>query len=942
MAEKTVAIRLKTVGGEDSRRDVMAFADSGDAAAKRFAKSWVAADEQMEAMAARREQAQAKLNAIMPTTPTQATAQGVAATGYDGASARNSAASIKDGLVENAALDAKAKALLDILEPLRAAQQRYNVAIAEASRLHDTGRISIDQFIAAEAREAAMLERVSGVARTAEAAEAALMAGRERIHGAPDTIMVGKSAAESAAAMRELMSAEEALQQRVDALRASIDPAEAAQQRFNLQMAEARALVSQGAISLDEYCAKLRIEQAELNAGSGALARHGAGFGSMGIAGMEAEHVVRAFSDSVAAGQSPLRAMSMELPRVSEAMMFWSQTSGQTEGAMGKLAAFMGGPWGLGISAGMAVLGPLVAKLFEGEDASDKLKQKTMALEDALRREASATQAAKQALDDYNAKQDEARKNDSLAIDNQLRLADARLKDALATREQTRAQLAQALLQENQAHQSALDQQRLGKNDAATFAAQYADGRTVALQALLGGEKTDIARLQQTQRDVMIQDARRGAAEAVDPVKKLNDQYDQMRDKAIRAASANTALAGSLRATLSQIEQQRKAAVDAEREREKDHSSGGAAKKSDRDAAAAAREQDRDLVSVQNQFDPAAKAAREYADALEEIRKAHLEPATAGRYATAAKDAWVQARASAFTLGRVEDMRPAYDANSKADEQGQKDLEKRDAFVTKMKTDQANALEEARAELGLIRLSDTAREGQIAKLELIQQLKEGNAQLDSDDAKGILATGEALAQIAVEQKEHEANWKEATHAGTQFIDDVLDPSKWSRWGDVAKNVLNDIEQEMIKLAILNPIKNALLGEQNPGLGGVLGSLLHGSGGGAASTPDGFAIDGFTPHNASGTENWSGGRTWVNENGPEIADLPSGTRIYPAALSRQMVANDNRGGDTHVHQNFENNFAGGAATQKDVQQMGQIAYAQALAAVRDANRRAPGR
>lgn len=40
-------------------------------------------------------------------------------------------------------------------------------------------------------------------------------------------------------------------------------------------------------------------------------------------------------------------------------------------------------------------------------------------------------------------------------------------------------------------------------------------------------------------------------------------------------------------------------------------------------------------------------------------------------------------------------------------------------------------------------------------------------------------------------------------------------------------------------------------------------------------------------NASGNDNWRGGLTWVGENGPELAALPSGTRIYSAQESQQM-------------------------------------------------------
>ena len=47
--------------------------------------------------------------------------------------------------------------------------------------------------------------------------------------------------------------------------------------------------------------------------------------------------------------------------------------------------------------------------------------------------------------------------------------------------------------------------------------------------------------------------------------------------------------------------------------------------------------------------------------------------------------------------------------------------------------------------------------------------------------------------------------------------------------------------------------------------------------GGASVPQGGKPQ--TGYNASGTKSWRGGATWVGENGPEIVDLPPGSRIY---------------------------------------------------------------
>jgi hypothetical protein len=43
------------------------------------------------------------------------------------------------------------------------------------------------------------------------------------------------------------------------------------------------------------------------------------------------------------------------------------------------------------------------------------------------------------------------------------------------------------------------------------------------------------------------------------------------------------------------------------------------------------------------------------------------------------------------------------------------------------------------------------------------------------------------------------------------------------------------------------------------------------------------------NNASGTDFWRGGKTWVGEGGPELVDLPRGSRIYSNQQSRQLAA-----------------------------------------------------
>ena len=65
--------------------------------------------------------------------------------------------------------------------------------------------------------------------------------------------------------------------------------------------------------------------------------------------------------------------------------------------------------------------------------------------------------------------------------------------------------------------------------------------------------------------------------------------------------------------------------------------------------------------------------------------------------------------------------------------------------------------------------------------------------------------------------------------------------------------------------------------------------------------------GVMDDNATGTNNWRGGLTRVNEKGGEIVNLPSGTQIIPNDISMQIaksigesVGNSNGVGNVNVN------------------------------------------
>jgi hypothetical protein len=113
---------------------------------------------------------------------------------------------------------------------------------------------------------------------------------------------------------------------------------------------------------------------------------------------------------------------------------------------------------------------------------------------------------------------------------------------------------------------------------------------------------------------------------------------------------------------------------------------------------------------------------------------------------------------------------------------------------------------------------------------------------------------------------------------TSSLADVFDGTKTASQGftDFAKVAIRAIEETIIKLLIVGPLMRSL----QSGLGGIFGF---------GELP-GFGTSSFIgplPGNASGTDNWRGGPTWVGENGPEILNVPKGAQIIPNDVARNM-------------------------------------------------------
>ncbi|WP_347340705.1 phage tail length tape measure family protein [Sphingomonas sp. CROZ-RG-20F-R02-07] len=258
------------------------------------------------------------------------------------------------------------------------------------------------------------------------------------------------------------------------------------------------------------------------------------------------------------------------------------------------------------------------------------------------------------------------------------------------------------------------------------------------------------------------------------------------------------------------------------------------------------------------------------------------------------------AQRTAFVSSSVDEAQAKYQAD-------------RQKFIHDTLVDQRDGLALSQRELALAGANDNQRDVELDKLRLALTIRRQFPDMAEADVRQLLAGVAAQDEANDKLKVMSASLGEMRSVGDSVADTMLSPDAWRNWGNAGRTVLKEIEDEFLKLILLNPLKNMLNGNSNlPTAGSLLGSIFGDGGAGAlTSSVSGLtnstldaANAGFANslvHNASGTENFSGGRTWVNENGPEIEDLPSGTRIYPAALSRQMAAagNDNGGNAARV-------------------------------------------
>ncbi len=241
------------------------------------------------------------------------------------------------------------------------------------------------------------------------------------------------------------------------------------------------------------------------------------------------------------------------------------------------------------------------------------------------------------------------------------------------------------------------------------------------------------------------------------------------------------------------------------------------------------------------------------------------------------------ARASNFMLGLNDNLAGLRETDAATGER-QADYRK---TVDDLGGQQQTELAYLDRELSLVTANADERERQLAALDFIAELTRRNIDAASDEGRALIEGNTAITERNLLLRDQADAWRETTQFGERMIDTVLDPQNWRDFGDLGKSILQDLQQEFIRMAAINPLKNMLFGSGLPTMFGGAG------GGGGVFDFLGGLIGGKAPGSAVGSENWGGGYTWLAENGPELVNLPAGSRITPAAQTRRMMqANDN--------------------------------------------------
>ncbi|ODT20463.1 MAG: hypothetical protein ABS35_19545 [Kaistia sp. SCN 65-12] len=286
-----------------------------------------------------------------------------------------------------------------------------------------------------------------------------------------------------------------------------------------------------------------------------------------------------------------------------------------------------------------------------------------------------------------------------------------------------------------------------------------------------------------------------------------------------------------------------------------------------RAALAAKREEVALSGEVMTKADAAAASERARARSLQEslgavqTRAADLTDQAGAQRAATAAVAGGASQADAERQMRLElELRPLLAGAAKAEgeekrvlleriealKRGYADLAaaEKEAAGQRIISDQEQRLERLRAEIAVVGESATTQRRVIELVAAEQKIRSEG--IGPEKAAQIRANVVVEAEYTAALERQRAAYSELQSAGSRALDTLGEKllqgrEGWKDMGSVAKSVAQDLLSTLMKLAVLNPLKNALFGTNNPtiseagGIGGLFSWLFGGGKGlGAAN------------------------------------------------------------------------------------------------------------
>ncbi len=150
-----------------------------------------------------------------------------------------------------------------------------------------------------------------------------------------------------------------------------------------------------------------------------------------------------------------------------------------------------------------------------------------------------------------------------------------------------------------------------------------------------------------------------------------------------------------------------------------------------------------------------------------------------------------------------------------------------------MVEDQQRNIDLIKLEIGLIGVGDDAREQEIAVLQAKSDLLREHVSLTSQEGQEYVANARNAAALNQQLRLADASRQELEGVFDTMASDVSNFAKTANFslksfGDLGLDVARDLEEEFLKLSLINPLKNALFGGSAPTMSSVSGLLSQGA------------------------------------------------------------------------------------------------------------------